>query len=258
MDDYPLTLTTVAERAERFHAAREIVTRRPDKRVERTTYGAVLSRARCLAGGLRELGIKPGDRVATLLWNQSEHLELYFAVPCMGAVVHTLNPRLHPDELAYHRRACGRPRGRRRRDAAAALGRRSRRRVDRARDRRLAQRACAGGDDRVRVARRRLRADRVARPRRAPACGDVLHVGHDGPPKGVVYSHRAAVLHALAAALPDALGVSRATRSCRSSRCSTRTRGDSRTPRRWPARDRLPRARTSTPRAFWTCSPTSA
>lgn len=50
---------------------------------------------------LADLGVAPGDRVATLLWNQTEHLELYFAVPAMGATLHTLNPRLHPDELAF-------------------------------------------------------------------------------------------------------------------------------------------------------------
>lgn len=54
-----------------------------------------------LAGALSALGVREGDPVATLLWNQSEHLELYFAVPAMGAVIHTLNPRLFPDELAY-------------------------------------------------------------------------------------------------------------------------------------------------------------
>ena len=58
-------------------------------------------RARRLASGLADLGIRDGDRVATLLWNQTEHLELYFAVPLMGAVIHTLNPRLSPDDLSY-------------------------------------------------------------------------------------------------------------------------------------------------------------
>ena len=101
MDDYPLTLRAVVERAERFHPEREVVSRRPDRSIHRTTYGAVAERARSLAGALADLGIGSGDRVATLLWNQPEHLEVYFGVPTMGAVVHTLNPRLHPDELSY-------------------------------------------------------------------------------------------------------------------------------------------------------------
>ena len=101
MDDYPLTLTSIIERAERFHADREVVSRRPSGAITRTTLGACAARARRLAGALTALGVREGDPVATLLWNQSEHLELYFAVPAMGAVIHTLNPRLFPDELAY-------------------------------------------------------------------------------------------------------------------------------------------------------------
>jgi fatty-acyl-CoA synthase len=101
MDDYPLSLTTVVERAERFTAEREVVFRRPDGSVGRTTFGECAERARRLGSALGELGIEPGDPVATLLWNQPEHLELYFAVPAMGAVMHTLNPRLHRDELSF-------------------------------------------------------------------------------------------------------------------------------------------------------------
>ena len=101
MDDYPLTLTSIIERAERFHADREVVSRRPSGAITRTTLGSCARRARQLAGALAELGVREGDPVATLLWNQSEHLELYFAVPAMGAVIHTLNPRLFPEELAY-------------------------------------------------------------------------------------------------------------------------------------------------------------
>src|SRR5665213_2141609 len=101
MDDYPLSLTAVVERAERFSGEREVVFRRPDGSVGRKTFAACAGRARRLAAALEELGIKPGDPVATLLWNQPEHLELYFAVPAMGAVIHTLNPRLHRDELSF-------------------------------------------------------------------------------------------------------------------------------------------------------------
>src|SRR5205085_5335614 len=91
----------VAERAERFSNRRAVVSRRPDESIHRTTMGECVRRARKLGSALRELGVSDGDRVATLLWNQPEHLELYFAVPLMGAVIHTLNPRLHPDELGF-------------------------------------------------------------------------------------------------------------------------------------------------------------
>src|SRR5664280_121736 len=101
MDDYPLSLTAVVERAERLSAEREVVFRRPDGSVGRTTFGACAERARRLGCALTDLGIEPGDPVATLLWNQPEHLELYFALPSMGAVLNTLNPRLHSDELSF-------------------------------------------------------------------------------------------------------------------------------------------------------------
>ncbi|MGZ4351115.1 MAG: AMP-binding protein, partial [Solirubrobacteraceae bacterium] len=101
MDDYPLSLTGVVERVERFSAQRKIAFRRPDGQVRRTTFGDCTQRARRLAGALTRLGIQSGDPVATLMWNQPEHVEVYFAVPSMGAVLHTLNPRLHPEELGF-------------------------------------------------------------------------------------------------------------------------------------------------------------
>src|SRR5438270_3149276 len=101
MDDFPLTLTTIVERAEQLSSGSRVVSRRPDGSIHRTTMGECARRARQLASALVELGIRQGDRVATLLWNQPEHLELYFALPAMGAVIHTVNPRLHPDELSF-------------------------------------------------------------------------------------------------------------------------------------------------------------
>ena len=77
----------------------EIVTRRPDRSLARSTWGDVYRRSRRLASALTGLGLRRGDRVATLLWNQSEHMEAYFGVPIAGGVLHTLNLRLHPDEL---------------------------------------------------------------------------------------------------------------------------------------------------------------
>src|SRR5689334_11252908 len=71
------------------------------ERYRASTFAAVAARAEPLAGGLRALGVTPGDRVATLCWNHQEHLEAYFAVPGMGAVLHTLNLRLFPEQLAW-------------------------------------------------------------------------------------------------------------------------------------------------------------
>jgi fatty-acyl-CoA synthase len=96
----PLLVRSILDRAEQLFSGREVVSLTADE-VERTTYGEVARRARRLAGALYELGIRPGDRVATFGWNSRRHLELYFAVPAMGAVLHTLNIRLFDDDLRY-------------------------------------------------------------------------------------------------------------------------------------------------------------
>src|SRR5213593_2840 len=101
MMDFPLTLSAIFRRGESLFRRREIVTRLPDKSLHRYTFGDFAARTRKLAGGLRRLGVRPGDRVATLAWNHSQHLEAYFAIPLIGGVLHTLNLRLHPEELAY-------------------------------------------------------------------------------------------------------------------------------------------------------------
>ena len=101
MMDVPLTLDWIADRAERWMGDVEIVSRQPDRSLSRSTFGKVIERARRLARGLVAAGIQRGDRVATLMWNHAEHLEAYFGVPLAGATIHTLNLRLHPDEIAY-------------------------------------------------------------------------------------------------------------------------------------------------------------
>ena len=101
MMDFPLTLAAIFRHAETVSGRREIVTRLADKSLHRYRYADLTDRARRLAGALRRLGAKPGDRVATLCWNHYQHLEAYFGVPLMGGVLHTLNLRLHPDELAF-------------------------------------------------------------------------------------------------------------------------------------------------------------
>ena len=101
MMDYPLLVRHIAERAGTVFADREIVSRRADGSLERSTYGQAVERARRLASALSELGVGPGDRVATFGWNSLRHFELYLAVPCMGAVLHTLNIRLFEEDLRY-------------------------------------------------------------------------------------------------------------------------------------------------------------
>jgi fatty-acyl-CoA synthase len=206
MDDFQLSLTVLVERAERLNSASPVVSRRPDGSVRRTTIAECAQRARRVASGLAGLGIGDGDRVATLLWNQTEHLELYFAVPLMGAVIHTLNPRLSPDDLSY---------------------------------------IAADAEDRIVVVDESLvhvlesigydfEQVIVVSDSGSPPAGTIQYEsliaesepmswpainerqaaamcytsGTTGRPKGVIYSHRALVLHSLVFALPDALGIS--------------------------------------------------
>lgn len=99
--NYQLTLPTILRRAETLFGKKEIISRLPDKSIHRCTYADVAKRAKKLAVALQHLGIQKGDRVATLCWNHYQHLETYFAVPCIGAVLHPLNLRLSPEDLAY-------------------------------------------------------------------------------------------------------------------------------------------------------------
>jgi fatty-acyl-CoA synthase len=209
MDDYPLTLTAAVERVQRFTPGREVVFRRPDASIGRTTMGACAQRARCLASALAARGIAAGDPVATLMWNQPEHLEAYFALPAMGAVVHTLNPRLHPDELSFI--------------------------VNDAEDRALILDESLLDVYRSFAAARALETVIVVRQTDAELDAGLLDYealiadappmqwpqtaeraaaaicytsGTTGRPKGVVYSHRSLVMHSLVVALPDAKGIS--------------------------------------------------
>ncbi len=100
MMDYPLTLHHLLERAGRLFPNKEIVTRSPDG-VHRYQYRDHYRRTHRLARVLEKLGVKAGERVGSLAWNHYRHLELYFAIPCYGAVLHTLNLRLSSDDLAY-------------------------------------------------------------------------------------------------------------------------------------------------------------
>ena len=209
MDDYPLSLTSVVERVERLSAEREIVFRRPDGSVGRSTYGECAHRARRLATALQKLGVENGDVVGTLLWNQPEHLELYFALPSMGAVLHTINPRLHPDELSFI--------------------------VDDAEDRVIVvDESLLEVFESFREGRNFEHVIVIARSGSAPeetldyeqliaeaepmdwpepdersAAAMCYTSGTTGRPKGVIYSHRSLVLHSLVGALPDVNSLSR-------------------------------------------------
>jgi fatty-acyl-CoA synthase len=101
MMDFPLTIPAILRRAAQVFPEKQIVSRLGDGSLHRYTYGDLYRRVVRLMQVLRSLGVQPGDRVATFAWNDYRHLELYFAVPSLGAVLHPLNIRLFPEQLLY-------------------------------------------------------------------------------------------------------------------------------------------------------------
>jgi fatty-acyl-CoA synthase len=101
MMQMPLTISALIEHAATHHGDAEIVTRGTEGVIRRTTYAQVRDRSKKLANVLNALGVQFSDRVGTLAWNTDRHLELYFGVSGSGAVLHTINPRLHPEQIAW-------------------------------------------------------------------------------------------------------------------------------------------------------------
>src|SRR5205814_1973781 len=101
MQDFPLTIGMIFRHGRKVYADSEVVTWEGESSARRATFAQVADRAEKLAAALKRLGVEAGDRVGTFCWNTQEHLEAYFAIPCMGAVMHTLNLRLFTDQLTY-------------------------------------------------------------------------------------------------------------------------------------------------------------
>ena len=101
MQSQPLLISSLIEFAERHHGDAEIVSRRVEGDIHRYTYKDLAARAKQVANALDALGLQDGDRVASLAWNGYRHMELYFGVSGSGRVLHTVNPRLHPDQIAW-------------------------------------------------------------------------------------------------------------------------------------------------------------
>jgi fatty-acyl-CoA synthase len=219
--DYPLTLSAIVRRAEALFGHKQVTSRLPDKSIRRHSYADVIDRARRLAVALRGLGVQSGDRVATLGWNHHQHLEAYFAIPTIGAVLHTLNLRLHPDDLTYIVNDAG--------DhvllvdeSLLPLFEQFRSKVDIDRVIVMARNGGANGTHPTfgRVASDGGQADyeeliAAADPARyqAAECSENAAAamcytsGTTGRPKGVVYSHRAIVLHSLMSGMVDGLAI---------------------------------------------------
>ncbi len=210
MQSYPLTLVNPFERAERLHADKTIATAGRGG-VERTTYGEWAERTRRLAGVLDALGVSEDGRVGTFAWNTARHLELYFAAPCSGRVLHTLNIRLFPEQLSYVANHA---------EDEVIFADRSLLKllwplIDELESVKHVVVMDDGDgdipdDDRIRDYEELL-ADAEPREfgvddenRAAAMC---YTSGTTGNPKGVVYSHRSCILHAMSAMLVDTLGV---------------------------------------------------
>jgi fatty-acyl-CoA synthase len=101
MQDWPLTVDRILDHAATWHPGTQIVTRSVEGPVVRTDYGSLRARAKRLSNGLKALGVQPGDRVATLAWNSARHMEAWYGIMGIGAVCHTLNPRIFAEQLCY-------------------------------------------------------------------------------------------------------------------------------------------------------------
>jgi len=101
MQDWPLRMSKIIDHAAANHGEREVVSRLVEGAIHRTTYGEIQSRARKVAKALSKLGVKRSDRVATLAWNSHRHIEAWYGITGLGAIYHTVNPRLYAEQIAY-------------------------------------------------------------------------------------------------------------------------------------------------------------
>jgi fatty-acyl-CoA synthase len=207
----PLLIRSMLERAGTLFPAVEIVSVKPDGSRARHTMRDLHRRARQLSAALQHAGIAPGDRVATIMWNQHEHLETYFGVPAIGAVIHTLNFRLHPDDIAFiihHARDRFLIVDSTLLDVFEQL--RSRVQFERVFVVDHSSAALPAGTESYEAFLASATHDptypNLAEDDAAAMC---YTSGTTGAPKGVVYSHRSIALHALAISLPDQLSFSR-------------------------------------------------
>ncbi len=209
MTDSPLLISSLIRHAARVFGDQEIVTRTVEGPIHRTNYREIEARARRLARALGELGVRPGDRVATLAWNTHRHLEVYFAVSGMGAVCHTLNPRLFPEQLIYILRHAG--------DVLLLCDLTFLPLVEKLVPHCPALRGVVALADTECVPATQLPVLHAYEPLLSAQATDYAWPTFDentasslcytsgttGEPKGVLYSHRSTLLHSFAIALPD-------------------------------------------------------
>ena len=200
MMDFQLTLPTILKRAETYFPHQEIVTRMPDKSFHRYSFADFGKRARQLAVALKGLGLEPGDRVATLCWNHYQHLEAYLGIPCGGYVLHTLNLRLHPNDLGYIATHAG--------DKAVIVDKSLLPLWEQFKDKTDIEHVFVVEDSYEELLAG-ANPDDYEDPRldEDTAAAMCYTSGTTGMPKGVLYSHRSTVLHTLGQALAAPLGL---------------------------------------------------
>src|SRR3954467_10444988 len=213
MQDWPLLCHRIIDHAAIQHGDREVVTRSIEGPIHRTNYREVRKRALKVAQRLEKEGVKLGDRVATLAWNTWRHLETWYGITGIGAVYHTINPRLFPEQIAYIVNHAE--------DRLMFLDTTFVPLMEKLQDK-LAIERYAVLPGKARMPQTGLRnaiayGDWIAEVDgdftwksfdENTACGMCYTSGTTGNPKGVLYSHRSNVLHSMMAAMPDAMGVS--------------------------------------------------
>ena len=213
MQTEPLSTTAILRHAARNHAGREIVSRTVEGDIVRYGYGELERRCERLAKVLTRLGVQPGDRVASLAWNTHRHLEMFFAVPGLGAVLHTVNPRLFEEQIRYILAHAGAKVLLFDQSFAELAGRLAPQLPELKTFIRLTDEARHQPGEVGALCYEALLAEEepgLAWPRFDENAGAVLCYtsGTTGDPKGVLYSHRSIVLHAMAGGLSGAFGLS--------------------------------------------------
>jgi fatty-acyl-CoA synthase len=214
MQDRPLLISSLIEHAAAFHPHAEIVSRTVEGPIHRCTYADIRRRAMQVANAMQTLGVQPGDRVGTLAWNGYRHMELYFGVSGMGAVLHTINPRLFPEQIEYIANHAE--------DQYIFFDVSFTALIEKLAPRMKSVKAFIAMTDRANMPTADIPGlicyeDLIGREPaqyRWPefdereASSLCYTSGTTGNPKGALYSHRSTVLHAYASAMPNALNVS--------------------------------------------------